>query len=66
MDVNPSIIDVLGLDMVFFVLLLTSVFEVIVLFIGILMRYILLVATVENGSTAPTLEAGDRVLMIRH
>ena len=52
--------------MVFFVLLLTSVFEVIVLFIGILMRYILLVATVENGSTAPTLEAGDRVLMIRH
>jgi signal peptidase I len=36
------------------------------LLILMLMRCFLLVVTVENRSMAPTLEAGDRVLMIRH
>ena len=52
--------------MVFFVLLFIGGLTVIVLVIVMLMRCILLVVTVENRSMAPTLEAGDRVLMIRH
>ncbi len=49
-----------------FVLLFIGGSGVIALVIVMLMRCILLVVTVENKSMAPTLEAGDRVLMIRH
>ena len=49
-----------------FVLLFIGGSGVIALVIVVLMRCILLVVTVENRSMAPTLEAGDRVLMIRH
>src|SRR4051794_11342765 len=54
------------MEMVFFVLLFIGGLTVIVLVIVMLMRCILLVVTVESRSMAPTLEAGDRVLMIRH
>ena len=49
-----------------FVLLFIGGLGVIALVIVMLMRCVLLVVTVENRSMAPTLEAGDRVLMIRH
>lgn len=52
--------------MEFFVLLFISSLGGIAFVIMMLMHYILLVVSVENGSMAPTLEAGDRVLMIRH
>ena len=49
-----------------FVLLIIGGSGVIALVIAMLMRCILLVVTVENRSMAPTLETGDRVLIIRH
>lgn len=48
-----------------FVFFFISGLGVIALVIVMLMRYILLVVIVENRSMAPTLEAGDRVLVIR-
>lgn len=50
--------------MAYFVLLFIGGSGVIALVI--VMRCILIVVTVENRSMAPTLEAGDRVLMIRY
>lgn len=49
-----------------FILLFIGGSGVIALVIVMLTRCILLVVTVENRSMVPTLEAGDRVLMIRH
>ena len=49
-----------------FVLLFISGLGGIALVIVMLMHYILLIVCVENSSMAPTLEAGARVLMIRH
>ncbi len=47
-------------------LFLIAMLGILLLIIMFLMRYVLLVVTVENRSMTPTLEAGDRVLMVRH
>jgi signal peptidase I len=54
------------MEMVSFVLLFIGGSAVIALITVVLMRCFLIVVTVENMSMVPTLEAGDRVLMIRH
>jgi signal peptidase I len=52
--------------MTIFLFLLSANLGIFLLVIMFLMRSILLVVTVENRSMMPTLEAGDRVLMVRH
>jgi signal peptidase I len=54
------------MEMAPFVLLFIGGSGVIAFAIVLLLHYILLEVTVENRSMAPALEAGDRVLMIRH
>ena len=52
--------------MILFLVILTSCLVLVLLTMSILIRRYLVVVTVESESMAPTLQPGDRVLVVRH